>query len=182
MFQRTPSYAWPAGNKPLDADLQVKVKEQYRELRAEQRRNFGGVVGTAAHRGAAATRRRHPRGDAGGAARSGRRARVGGVPSSARERRAPRPRRQRDGRRALPRDGARGSSTTRSRRRPVAARLADRAASGSCTPTTTRRSTGSTCTSSTCARRDRGDHADGHPHRAGRSSSTPSSSPPGSTP
>ena len=46
MFQRTPSYAWPAGNKPLDADLQVKVKEQYRDLRAEQRRNYGGVVGT----------------------------------------------------------------------------------------------------------------------------------------
>ncbi len=46
VFQRTPSYAWPAGNKPLDADLQVKVKEQYRELRAEQRRNYGGVVGT----------------------------------------------------------------------------------------------------------------------------------------
>ena len=46
VFQRTPSYAWPAGNKPLDADLQVKVKEQYRDLRAEQRRNFGGVVGT----------------------------------------------------------------------------------------------------------------------------------------
>jgi cyclohexanone monooxygenase len=46
VFQRTPSYAWPAGNRPLDADLQVKVKEQYRDLRAEQRRNFGGVVGT----------------------------------------------------------------------------------------------------------------------------------------
>jgi cation diffusion facilitator CzcD-associated flavoprotein CzcO len=46
VFQRTPSYAWPAGNKPLDADLQAKVKEQYRDLRVEQRRNFGGVVGT----------------------------------------------------------------------------------------------------------------------------------------
>jgi cyclohexanone monooxygenase len=46
VFQRTPSYAWPAGNKPLDPDLQRKVKEQYRELRAEQRRNYGGVVGT----------------------------------------------------------------------------------------------------------------------------------------
>ena len=46
VFQRTPSYAWPAGNKPLDPDLQVKVKAQYRELRAEQRRNYGGVVGT----------------------------------------------------------------------------------------------------------------------------------------
>ncbi len=46
VFQRTPSYAWPAGNKPLDPDLQVKVKEQYRELRREQRRNYGGVVGT----------------------------------------------------------------------------------------------------------------------------------------
>jgi cyclohexanone monooxygenase len=46
VFQRTPSYAWPAGNKPLDAELQQKVKQQYRELRAGQRRNFGGVVGT----------------------------------------------------------------------------------------------------------------------------------------
>lgn len=46
VFQRTPSYAWPAGNKPLDADLQVKVKEQYRDLRRGQRANFGGVVGT----------------------------------------------------------------------------------------------------------------------------------------
>jgi cyclohexanone monooxygenase len=46
VFQRTPHYAWPAGNKPLDADLQRKVKEQYRELRVEQRRNYGGVVGT----------------------------------------------------------------------------------------------------------------------------------------
>jgi cation diffusion facilitator CzcD-associated flavoprotein CzcO len=46
VFQRTPSYAWPAGNKELDADLQRKVKDQYRDLRAEQRRNYGGVVGT----------------------------------------------------------------------------------------------------------------------------------------
>jgi cyclohexanone monooxygenase len=46
VFQRTPSYAWPAGNKPLDRDLQRKVKDQYRELRSEQRRNYGGVVGT----------------------------------------------------------------------------------------------------------------------------------------
>jgi cyclohexanone monooxygenase len=46
VFQRTPSYAWPAGNKPLDPDLQAEVKHQYRQLRAEQRRNYGGVVGT----------------------------------------------------------------------------------------------------------------------------------------
>jgi cyclohexanone monooxygenase len=46
VFQRTPSYAWPAGNKPLDPDLQRKVKAQYRELRAGQRQIFGGVVGT----------------------------------------------------------------------------------------------------------------------------------------
>ncbi len=46
VFQRTPSYAWPAGNKPLDRELQAKVKQQYRELRAEQRNNYGGVVGT----------------------------------------------------------------------------------------------------------------------------------------
>jgi len=46
VFQRTPSYAWPAGNKPLDPDLQQKVKSQYRELRAGQRANYGGVVGT----------------------------------------------------------------------------------------------------------------------------------------
>jgi cyclohexanone monooxygenase len=45
VFQRTPSYAWPAGNRPLDRELQQKVKAQYRELRAEQRRNHGGVVG-----------------------------------------------------------------------------------------------------------------------------------------
>ncbi len=46
VFQRTPSYAWPAGNKLLDPELQDKVKAEYRELRAEQRRNYGGVVGT----------------------------------------------------------------------------------------------------------------------------------------
>ena len=46
MFQRTPSYAWPAGNRPLDPELQRKVKTQYRELRVEQRNNYGGVVGT----------------------------------------------------------------------------------------------------------------------------------------
>jgi cyclohexanone monooxygenase len=46
VFQRTPHYAWPAGNKPLDRALQQKVKEQYRDLRVEQRRNYGGVVGT----------------------------------------------------------------------------------------------------------------------------------------
>jgi cyclohexanone monooxygenase len=46
VFQRTPSYAWPAGNKPLDGDLQRRVKEQYRDLRAEQRKIYGGVVGT----------------------------------------------------------------------------------------------------------------------------------------
>jgi len=46
VFQRTPSYAWPAGNRPLDPELQRAVKQQYRELRAEQRRIYGGVVGT----------------------------------------------------------------------------------------------------------------------------------------
>jgi cyclohexanone monooxygenase len=46
VFQRTPSYAWPAGNKPLDPDLQRTVKAQYRDLRAAQRKNYGGVVGT----------------------------------------------------------------------------------------------------------------------------------------
>jgi cation diffusion facilitator CzcD-associated flavoprotein CzcO len=46
VFQRTPSYAWPAGNKPLDPALQRKVKAQYRELREQQRQIFGGVVGT----------------------------------------------------------------------------------------------------------------------------------------
>ncbi len=45
VFQRTPSYAWPAGNRPLDPDLQRDVKAQYRELRAGQRQNPGGVVG-----------------------------------------------------------------------------------------------------------------------------------------
>ncbi len=46
VFQRTPSYAWPAGNTPLDPELQQTVKAQYRELRAGQRANYGGVVGT----------------------------------------------------------------------------------------------------------------------------------------
>ena len=45
VFQRTPSYAWPAGNKPLDPELQREVKTQYRELREQQRQNYGGVVG-----------------------------------------------------------------------------------------------------------------------------------------
>ena len=46
VFQRTPSYAWPAGNRPLDPELQRQVKTQYRELRVKQRNNYGGVVGT----------------------------------------------------------------------------------------------------------------------------------------
>jgi cation diffusion facilitator CzcD-associated flavoprotein CzcO len=46
VFQRTPSYAWPAGNRPLDPELQRQVKTQYRDLRVEQRNNYGGVVGT----------------------------------------------------------------------------------------------------------------------------------------
>ena len=46
VFQRTPSYVWPAGNRPLDPDLQRQVKTQYRELRVKQRNNYGGVVGT----------------------------------------------------------------------------------------------------------------------------------------
>ncbi len=46
VFQRTPSYAWPAGNRPLDPELQQKVKAIYRDVRAEQRRNYGGVVGS----------------------------------------------------------------------------------------------------------------------------------------
>jgi cation diffusion facilitator CzcD-associated flavoprotein CzcO len=46
VFQRTPSYAWPAGNQPLDPELQLEVKAQYRDLREQQRKNYGGVVGT----------------------------------------------------------------------------------------------------------------------------------------
>ena len=120
VFQRTPSYAWPAGNKPLDADLQAKVKEQYRELRAEQRRNYGGVVrherrGARCPCRATSPSSRPRRGTSGG----GRRARLGGVPGAGATCCATSTPTSR--RRALPRDDPARHRRPRDRRRPLAA-------------------------------------------------------------
>ena len=125
VFQRTPSYAWPAGNKPLDRELQAKVKQQYRELRAEQRNNYGGVVGTS---GAIAVPL--PRDVAILEATPEERLAAVDELGWAACRAWSDVLRDLDaneaGRRALPRDGAARHRRSRHRRRPVAPRSADR--------------------------------------------------------
>lgn len=44
VFQRTPNFAVPAHNHPLDPELIASLKARYREHRAEQRVSYGGVV------------------------------------------------------------------------------------------------------------------------------------------
>ena len=46
VFQRTPTYTWPSYNGPLDPEVQRETKARYRELRAGQRANPGGVTGS----------------------------------------------------------------------------------------------------------------------------------------
>lgn len=47
VFQRTPNFAVPAQNGPLDPETVATLKRRYREHRAEQRASHGGVVGPA---------------------------------------------------------------------------------------------------------------------------------------
>ena len=47
VFQRTPNFAVPAQNGPLDPDTVATLKRRYREHRADQRASHGGVVGPA---------------------------------------------------------------------------------------------------------------------------------------
>ena len=44
VFQRTPNFAVPAQNGPLDPEVVATLKRRYREHRAEQRVSYGGVV------------------------------------------------------------------------------------------------------------------------------------------
>jgi len=46
VFQRTPTFTWPSHNGPLDPEVQRETKAHYRELRAGQRANPGGVTGS----------------------------------------------------------------------------------------------------------------------------------------
>ncbi len=44
VFQRTPNFAVPAQNGPLDPEAVAELKHRYREHRAAQRRSYGGVI------------------------------------------------------------------------------------------------------------------------------------------
>lgn len=46
VFQRTPNYAVPAHNGPVDADRVARVKANYKELRANAREKHNGIDGT----------------------------------------------------------------------------------------------------------------------------------------
>ena len=126
VFQRTPSYAWPAGNKPLDPELQRDGQGRSTASCApSSAANYGGVVGTS---GAVAVPL--PRDvailEATPEERLGRGRRAGWAACRAwsdvlRDLEA-----NEAGRRALPGDGPAGDRRPRDRRRPVAARPADR--------------------------------------------------------
>ena len=45
VFQRTPTFTFPANNKPLRADVQQSYKEHYAEVRERQRRSPAGFSG-----------------------------------------------------------------------------------------------------------------------------------------
>ena len=46
VFQRTPNYAIPAHNHPLDPDYAAKIKAEYRAIRSEARDQAAGFVGS----------------------------------------------------------------------------------------------------------------------------------------
>ena len=123
VFQRTAAFTWPSRNQPLSADEQAAIKARYRQLREEQYASFSGTAGTTGAVIFAVPERRaaHPREHAGGARGRAGGARVQRVPHLDRHR--DRPRRQRDGGRALPRDGAAHGRRSRRRRVVVAPRL-----------------------------------------------------------
>ena len=126
VFQRTPSYAWPAGNRPLDPELQRTVKAQYRELRVGAAEELRRAWSARAARSRCRCRATSP---------SWRRPRRSASPRSTSSGWAAcrawsdvltRPRGQRARRRAVPGDDAAGDRRSRDRRRPVAARPAHR--------------------------------------------------------
>lgn len=43
VFQRTPNYAAPIGNAPMDAETERQVKAHYAEIRTKSRNSFGGL-------------------------------------------------------------------------------------------------------------------------------------------
>jgi cyclohexanone monooxygenase len=45
VFQRTPNFSFPAGNRPIDQEQFAQVKHDYRELREQQRWSFAGFPG-----------------------------------------------------------------------------------------------------------------------------------------
>ena len=45
VFQRTPNYTMPAHNKPLTQDFREKARENYAQIRAEQRASLAGIIG-----------------------------------------------------------------------------------------------------------------------------------------
>ncbi|MEU0089891.1 NAD(P)/FAD-dependent oxidoreductase [Kribbella sp. NPDC006257] len=54
VFQRTPNYAMPIGNGPLDYELQSQLKSNYAALRARSRSSFSGIPYTQAQPSAVA--------------------------------------------------------------------------------------------------------------------------------
>jgi cyclohexanone monooxygenase len=52
VFQRTPNFSFPAGNRPIDREAFERVKSDYAELRAQQRTSFAGFPGAPPTHGA----------------------------------------------------------------------------------------------------------------------------------
>jgi cyclohexanone monooxygenase len=52
VFQRTPNFSFPAGNRPIDQERFAEVKSEYQQLREEQRVSFAGFPGPPPSHGA----------------------------------------------------------------------------------------------------------------------------------
>ena len=180
VFQRTPNFAFPARNRPLEEREVEAVKGTYREWRARQRTSPAGRAQRAADEEGAGGDRRGARGAL--------RGRVGGGD----HRRDDHVLHGHARRQGLQRHagGLHPRQDPRDRRRPAGRGdpLPDVApgrdeAPAAWTPATTRRSTRSTSTSSTCAgRRCSRSPSAASGRRRPSTSSTRSSSRPGSTP
>ena len=46
VFQRTPNYSVPARNRPLDSESTDKIKASYPKMRADAKKNYGGIHGS----------------------------------------------------------------------------------------------------------------------------------------
>ena len=168
VFQRTPTYSYPATRGKIDQGLQTRFKQSPEEFRRQQRQTFFGVAGFGARSGCPAPPTGRSSTHRWRSASPSSMSWVSGA-AQAWTRRGPRPGGQRGGGRAVPRDDPPDGQGPRRGREAVASRLSDRLqAAGARRRVLRHVQPRQRHACRPAAGADPGDHAHRHPDRAGR--------------